>query len=348
MSLGDRPFSYHPIRALLAFVLALCVGAGTLVHAQQPAQPAPGGWQADTKQERDKAPPAPSVPRGTLPPANTTIIPRSVPETKTQGNLGELQLEALLTDDGQRIAQGLVWHVFEDKPAAPGATPPAKPHLVGSWKEAAPKLQLPPGNYFVTSTFGKAHLTRRIAVKQGPNPPQRFVLNAGGLRIAAVLATGEAILEMALSYDIYSGEADQSGSRVKVLGGVKPGLIIRLNAGIYQIVSTYGDVNSIVRADVTVEAGKLTEATVSHHAAKVTFKLVQRAGGEALADTRWTIQSVQGDKIHEGRGAIPSHILAAGAYEVIAQHGDQAYKRSFVVAAGPPIQIEIVVPQAGR
>ena len=54
-------------------------------------------------------------------------------------------------------------------------------------------------------------------------------------------------------------------------GEVPPGLLahelVRLNAGIYRIVSTYGDANATVEADVTVEAGKLSEASVTHSAA---------------------------------------------------------------------------------
>ncbi len=75
--------------------------------------------------------------------------------------------------------------------------------------------------------------------------------------------------------------------------------MIRLNAGAYHIVSTYGDANATVRADVTVEPGKITEATVKHAAAPVTFKLVQAAGGEALADTKWSILTTTGDVVKE-------------------------------------------------
>ena len=85
-----------------------------------------------------------------------------------------------------------------------------------------------------------------------------------------------------MSYDIYSDERDKYGQRMRVMSGAKPGLVTRLNAGIYSIVGTYGDANAIARADVTVEAGKLTEATLTHAAARVTFKLVTRAGGDAI------------------------------------------------------------------
>ena len=71
-------------------------------------------------------------------------------------------------------------------------------------------------------------------------------------------------------------------SRTKVMSGLAPGVVVRLNAGIYSLVSAYGDANAVARADVTVEAGKLTEATLMHAAAKATFKLVARSGGDAV------------------------------------------------------------------
>ena len=109
---------------------------------------------------------------------------------------------------------------------------------------------------------------------------------------------------------------------------------MRLNSGVYHIVSTYGDANSTISADVVIEPGKITEAGIDHDAGKVTFKLVLRSGGEAVADTRWTIYNSGGEVIKESAGAFPSHILAAGEYRVAAQHGDRQYAGAFAVAAG--------------
>ena len=114
----------------------------------------------------------------------------------------------------------------------------------------------------------------------------------------------------------------------------KPGLVIRLNAGAYHIVSLYGDANATVRADVTVEPGKITEATIKHAAAAVTFKLVQSPGGEALADTQWSILTTTGDVVKENAGALPTHILAVGDYAVVANHNGESYTSKFSVAAG--------------
>ena len=256
-------------------------------------------------------------------PGNTTIVPRTGGEEPGSATDGlPVRLVALLTSDGQNIDQGLIWRIFES-----GGQTEGKAALVHTFHDASPVLKVKPGDYFVNVAFGRAHLTRRISVKAGPGEPtvEQFVINAGGLRVTAVVSGHEAPANT-VTYSIYS-DRDQSDNRKVVLNSAKPGLVIRLNAGIYHIISTYGDVNSKVASDVTVEAGKLTEVTLTHSAAKATFKLVHRAGGEALPDTQWSIQTQQGDEIKQSAGALPTHILAPGTY-----YGDREISRQGVRA----------------
>lgn len=149
--------------------------------------------------------------------------------------------------------------------------------------------------------------------------------------------------EAAVRFDILSDEEDQFGNRHKILHNAKPGLVIRLNAGAYRIESLYGDANATVGADVTVEPGKVTEATIKQTGSKTTFKLVQSFGGEALADTKWTILTSAGDVVKENAGALPAHILAPGSYAVVADHAGLSYTRKFSIESGDAKQIEVVV-----
>jgi hypothetical protein len=98
-----------------------------------------------------------------------------------------------------------------------------------------------------------------------------------------------------------------------------------------------------VKADVTVEPGKVTEATIKQTGAKTTLKLVQSLGGEALADTKWTILTSAGDVVKENAGALPTHILAPGSYAVVADHGGLSYTRKFSIETGEAKQVEVVV-----
>lgn len=246
---------------------------------------------------------------------------------------------AYLTQDGEPIDQGLVWRVYTE---TPGVDPP-QPRLVTTSKEPLPAVVLAPGSYVVNVAFGRAHLTRRITVAAGKPSEERFVLNAGGLRVTAVLGEAEKMPDLAVSYDVYQGDADRLGGRTKVVAGLRPGLIVRLNAGLYHLVSTMGDANAVVSADVTVEAGKLTDAVIRHYAARVTLKLVTRAGGEAQADTHWAVHSADGELVRESQGALPTHILAAGEYVASARHGGRLFQRRFTVVSGRSTQVEVVM-----
>ena len=248
-----------------------------------------------------------------------------------------VSLSASLVDGGEKLQNGLVWRIFEPKPTKSG-----KYKLVGSYRTPAPTAALAPGEYLVNAAYGLAHLTKKIQVQAGQSYQETFILNAGGLRLGATLTNGESIPPNSIRYDIFAGEADQFGNRKKILGDAKPGLIIRLNAGAYHVVSVYGDANAVVRADVAVEPGRLTEATINHAAARVTFKLVLQPGGEALADTQWNVLTPGGDVVKESAGALPTHILAAGTYSVLARHQGKNYTRDFEVVPGDVKQIEVV------
>lgn len=268
---------------------------------------------------------------------------QGAPKAETRGPESEevvpVRMVARLTADGEEIEEGLTWRVFSH-------TGGAEAHAVqvGAKSEAKPVFKLKTGDYIVNAALGRAHITRRISVKPGataPAPTEEFVLNAGGLRLKALIGGAEAPSNT-VSYAIYS-DRDQTDNRKLILSAARPNLIIRLNAGIYHIVSTYGDCNAVVRSDVTVEAGKLTEATVTHAAAKATFKLVHRAGGEALPDTQWVIQSPEGDEIKESVGALPTHILAPGSYTVIAKSQGRQFQRAITLANGETTQVELVM-----
>lgn len=249
-----------------------------------------------------------------------------------------VRLVARLTSDGQEIDEGLVWRVFWHPPGDS-----QRMTQVAMKPDARPTIKLKVGDYIVNAALGRAHITRRISVHAGGAEPavEEFVLNAGGLRLKALVGGVEA-QSNTVSYAVYS-DRDQTDNRKLVLTAARPNLIVRLNAGIYHIVSTYGDCNAVVQSDVTVEAGKLTEATVTHSAAKATFKLVHRAGGEALPDTQWTIQSPQGEEIKESVGALPTHILAPGSYTVVAKSQGKQFQRDITLANGETAQVELVM-----
>ncbi len=334
---------------MAAQLIAVAVSATAWAQQTAPQAPATAASSWSTNVPLRSTIPDQPVPKG-----NTTVVPRanaapSAPQSAAAvaAGIGQLTLRAMLTDDSQPIDQGIIWRVYQDKSEAGNGVPakasPARNKLVVESRVPAPTLRLPVGDYLINAAFGRANITRRLSVKQGDMPPERFVLNAGGLRLAALVANGEPAPPNTIMFEVFSDERDQFGNRAKILGGARPGLVIRLNSGIYQLVSTYGDANAVVRTDVTVEAGKLTEATVAHAVGKATFKLVMRAGGEALADTQWQITTVQGDIVKESVGALPIHMLAPGSYVVNATSQGRTFRREFTLQHSEALQVEVVV-----
>jgi hypothetical protein len=144
-------------------------------------------------------------------------------------------------------------------------------------------------------------------------------------------------------FNIYKAEEGLDGEQQLVVENVKPNTIVRLNAGTYHIVSEYGTVNAVIRSDIRVEPGKLTEAIIQHRAAQLTLKLVAEAGGEAIADTAWSILTSGGDVVSESVGAFPTIVLAEGEYTAIARNKNQTYQREFTVVAGRNSDVEVLL-----
>ena len=262
-----------------------------------------------------------------------------LPLARTGTGLGEITLAAQLTAEGAEISRGLVWRIFSPRPGPDGKLP-----LVASAQGGSSVFQLEPGSYLVHASFGRAGATKRITVGSD-SKYESVVLDAGGLKLNAELVGGVRVRPSLLKFSIYEAKTDTKGQRALILPDVSPNTVIRLNSGNYQIVSTYGSVNAVTRSDIKVEAGKLVEATVEHHAAELTIKLVRESGGEAIADTSWSIVTDSGDPVREVVGAYASMVLAEGEYTIIAKNRDRLYQKDFKVESGRNQDVEVIASE---
>jgi hypothetical protein len=252
-----------------------------------------------------------------------------------------VHMDARLTDKGAVLTYGLSWRVFQPIAGADGKLP-----LLASSEGGSTQFDLAPGEYLVNVAFGRAGATKKLIVPESGDPqPQTFVLDAGGLVLNAVSGADVRIPPDELTFNIYGNDVREDGERGLIMGNVKPGEMVRLNAGTYHVVSNYGDVNASIRADIQVDAGKLVEATIQHKAAKITLKLVSQEGGEAIADTAWSILTASGDSVSESVGAFPVVILAEGKYTVVARHKDKIYQRDFTVTPGRNVDVEVLLQE---
>ena len=313
--------------ALIAIIVGL---AGTFapllatgeVRAQESAEFPP---LPRPRPDRNAAP-APTPPPAAESTAATEAIAAltNVPQPVT--------LTARITPESAPIPDGLIWRVFDAMPDANGEMA-----LVAKTENGSAEFELPPGEYVVHLAYGRAQISENLSVAPGQNAMD-VVLEAGALRLNSAVTGDIPISPALLKFDIVTTGAE----RATLAEGIPPNEIVTLNAGTYQVVSHFGSINAVVRADLRVEPGQLTDATLYHHAAEVSFKLVSEEGGEAIADVEWTVKTSDGTTVFTERGAFPATVLSEGEYLVLAKLGEQVYNREIQIQPGGQREIEIL------
>lgn len=266
------------------------------------------------------------LPAGQTTAADAIAAVSSVPQPVT--------LTARITPDGAPIPDGLVWRIFENVPGDDGEMA-----LMAKADSGTAELELPPGEYLVHVAYGQAQLSEPLTVAPGTNAHE-VILDAGALRLNSAVTGDIPISPALLHFDIFT--AGDEGERALIADNLPPNEIVTLNAGTYHIVSRFGAINAVVRADLRVEPGQLTDATLYHHAAEISFKLVSEEAGEAIADVEWTVKTADGATVFSERGAFPSTVLSEGEYLVLAKLGDQVFNREVQVQPGSPREIEVL------
>lgn len=245
-----------------------------------------------------------------------------------------LTVAARYGHDAAQISGGLIWRVYTAKPDASGNF-----RLIKEDKTAAPTFVLPPGNYVVDASFGLATAAKAVQLR-ADTVHETFDIPAGGVRLEGRVGDVR-IPSGQISFDIYPGSQFDTTTRHPIAQNVMTGDVVLLPEGTYYIASNYGDANSVVRSDMHVDAGKLTDIIVTHRAAVITLKLVSEKGGEALAGTQWTVLTPSGDVIKESIGAFPRVVLAEGDYHLIARNEGKTYQRDFKVLTGVDGEVEV-------
>ena len=218
--------------------------------------------------------PPPLTQPSIMQPSIAAVPPAAAPQGATPPGQAVLSLTARYGKDLPAINAGLVWRVFTDRPDENGTF-----KLIREERGATPNIVLPPGGYVVHVTFGLVSAVRPVTLKSETDR-EAFLLPAGGLRIEGRVGTSK-IPQNQISFAIYKGSQFEVGERAALVPNVAASDVVLLPEGTYYIISNYGDANSVVRSDIRVQAGKLTDVIITHRAAVITLKLVSDKGGEA-------------------------------------------------------------------
>src|SRR6202047_792342 len=336
----------RPLLAL-ALVVTLVAAIPTVVSAQMftdrpPPIPPASVPEPPTGPAMNLAPPSgpasiPNLPAPLTQPSIAAVppVPVVAPLGAAAPNQAVLALTARFGKDLPQISNGLVWRVFSDRPDETGNF-----KLIREERGATPNIVLPPGNYVVHVALGLVSAVRPVTLK-AETDRESFVLPAGGLRIEGRVGTSK-IPQNQISFAIYKGSQFELGERASLVPNVAAGDVALLPEGTYYIISNYGDANSVVRSDIRVQAGKLTDVIITHRAAVITLKLVSDRGGEASANTAGSGMTPGGDVIKESIGAFPRVVLSEGEYRAIAKNEGKVYERPFNVVNGVDGEVEVV------
>ncbi len=245
-------------------------------------------------------------------------------------------LEARLVASEPAIESGLEWRIFRTNIDEKGELP-----LLATATGGTKAFDMTAGEYYVHVAYGYAGAVRRVVVTNEDNH-QIFVLDAGGLQLEAITSPDGPISPGLLRFDVYSNEVDNRGLRTLIAQDVRPMQIVPFARGTYHVVSRYGKLNAETRADLRVQAGKVTQATLQHRAARVTFRLVREKGGSAIADTSWSILAENGDVIKEVVSTFPTLVLSEGNYSAIVRNAEKIYSHDFQIKSGENRDVEVL------
>ncbi len=334
---GERVLPAFVLAAILVFAISTSVSAQMFTDHPPPVPPAS---VPDPGSAISLAPPSgpasiPNLPAPLTQPSVAAVPPVVAPPGASTPGQAVLSLTARYGKDLPVITNGLVWRVFSDRPDETGTF-----KLVREERGATPNIVLPPGSYVVHVALGLVSAVRAVTLKSETDR-QSFLLPAGGLRIEGRVGASK-IPQNQISFAIHKGSQFEVGERAALVPNVAAGDVVLVPEGTYYIISNYGDANSVVRSDIRVQAGKLTDVIITHRAAVITLKLVSDKGGEALANTAWSVITPGGDVIKESIGAFPRVVLSEGEYRAIAKNEGKVYERPFNVVNGVDGEVEVV------
>jgi hypothetical protein len=296
-----------------------------------------GGGAAPVAPGAGSPGPTMTYPSPLTPPSNAPAAPAPFAQSAPAAPAGHVALTvaARYGRDAPVITGGLIWRVYAAAPDLNGTF-----RLVKEDRTATPTFMLPAGDYVVHASFGLASAAKAVQLR-ADTAREILDIPAGGIRLQGRV-NDVRIPPGQIAFDVYPGSQFNTAQRRPIAQNVMTGDVVLVPEGTYYIVSTYGDVNSVVRSDVQVQAAKLTDIVVTHRAAVITLKLVNESGGEALANTQWTVSTPDGDVIKESIGAFPRLVLAEGDYHLIARNEGRIYQRDFKVINGVDGEVELL------
>ena len=251
-------------------------------------------------------------------------------------NAGILRLSAVLGAEAKPLEKSVRFDVHEAAADADG-----KRKFVASDTGGPGRFPVSAGRYRVTATYGSASSPMDVDVAAGDDNVQRTLnLNAGILRLSAVLAAGGKPLEKGVRFDVHEAAVDADGKRKPVVSDTGGPGRFPVSAGRYRVTATYGSASSPM--DVDVAAGDdNVQRTLNLNAGILRLSAVLAAGGKPLEkgvrfDVHEAAVDAEGKRkpVVSDTGGQPRFPLSAGRYHVTARSDSGSASIEVTISAG--------------
>ncbi|MBN1652583.1 MAG: VWA domain-containing protein [Deltaproteobacteria bacterium] len=170
-------------------------------------------------------------------------------------NAGALKLNALIKKGGDRVDRDLYWTIYEGKQSIDG-----KRNLIVSRSQTPCSAKLNAGRYFVKAQYDQAAATAEVEVKANEMTEETLILNAGALKLDALIKNGGVPIDRGINWKIYKAKPGIDGRRDIILSRSTVIPTINLPEGKYYVEAKYEKVST--GEEVEVKAGELTKKTL--------------------------------------------------------------------------------------
>lgn len=273
--------------------------------------------------------------------ASVAIDPDNPQQHEIDLQAGQMKLIGFNVEGGEQLSRNVRWYLNRESTEHKG-----KFDEVDYTNAASPDYTVPAGRYEVVLTSGTAQSSAVVDIAPGDVIEKNVYLNAGQVRLRAVLIDGGEQVER-VTWNVHREKPGVPGTWEPLTYSSNKNPTFTLSAGKYHVIA---DTNAAkAEMDINVVADQLTEKEVSLAAGEVKLIAVNAATGSPLEKADWSITSPQPDangayqRLTYSSYYQPTFILKAGRHRVVITRGGKQSISMIDVAAGERKEVRIRV-----
>lgn len=269
----------------------------------------------------------------------TAAVPAQPPAPS--GPTTKVTLSAVIAEGAKPMRDEILWTVTRAGDA--GA------QVVAT--DSAPKtvMNLAPGNYIVTASYGSTVISKEIAIRDAAEN-HVLNLNSGIVRLKLIPNAGAPAVTGDVTWEVYEYSRGTVEQRKQVTMARAPQHEFILPAGYYIVRALYSD--TVSELVVPVDAGHTYKYTVNLYAGEVGLSALGANGKTVSEPVAWEIvratPNAQGELETVTADVVPSRVfmLREGSYIARARTGDMVGEAAFEVRAGKTGKVKVQLKPA--